>query len=110
MMHASYEDSGNSLVLSVRGRLDLGLREELQRACKEEEGRSRRFVVVDLRGVTYLDTSGLDMLLMLRKSARQQGSKVVLRHCSRSVRKILQITNCQHLFRIEDSPSPRSPG
>ncbi len=96
-------------MLNVQGRLDLGLREELQRACKEEEGAPWRFVVVDLRGATYLDTSGLDMLLMLRKSARQQGGEVILRHCSYGVRKILQITNFQHLFRIEDSPPPALP-
>ncbi|MBK1725983.1 STAS domain-containing protein [Halorhodospira neutriphila] len=104
MVHVSHEDGGDRLVLNVRGRLDLGLHEELQRACEEEEGAPWRFVVVDLREATYLDTSGLDMLLMLRKSASQRGGEVILRHCSYGVRKVLQITKFQHLFRIEDSP------
>ncbi|MBK1725858.1 STAS domain-containing protein [Halorhodospira neutriphila] len=102
-VHASYEDGGGSLVLSVRGHLDPALREELQRACEGREATTGR-LVVDLGGVTYLDSSGLDMLLALRRMVEADGGsgEVVLRHCPREVRWILEVVHFDRLFRIED--------
>ncbi|MBK1727243.1 STAS domain-containing protein [Halorhodospira neutriphila] len=95
-----YEDDGQSLVLSVQGYFDFSLHKDFRQAYKGAEG-VRRFVV-DLRDTEYMDSSALGMLLLLREFAGDQGGEVILRHCSREVRKILEIANFQRLFQIED--------
>lgn len=55
---------------------------------------------VDLGGVSYLDSSALGMLLMLRDKARGSNCQVKLAHCSAAVRQVLDVANFQQLFSI----------
>ncbi len=93
------EDDGRTLVLYVQGFFDFSLHKEFRQAYKSEEG-VRRYVI-DLSQTEYMDSSALGMLLLLREFAGDQGADVVLRNCSREVRKILEIANFQRLFHIE---------
>ncbi|MCY1442851.1 STAS-domain containing protein [compost metagenome] len=56
--------------------------------------------VVDLKGATYLDSSALGMLLLLRDHAGGDQAQISLIHCNADVRKILSISNFQQLFDI----------
>jgi stage II sporulation protein AA (anti-sigma F factor antagonist) len=53
------EDEGDVLVLVVEGEVDFGTSSELRETLKALEGR----VVVDLRETTFMDSSGLQVLL-----------------------------------------------
>ena len=94
------EDEGQALVLHVQGFFDFSLHKDFRQAYKNEEG-VRRYVI-DLAGTEYMDSSALGMLLLLREFASERGAEVILRNCSREVRKILEIANFQRLFHIED--------
>jgi anti-anti-sigma factor len=56
---------------------------------------------LDLAAVSYLDSSALGMLLMLRDKARAARREVRLSHCSQPVRQVLEIANFGKLFRID---------
>lgn len=56
---------------------------------------------LDLAAVSYLDSSALGMLLMLRDKARAARREVRLSHCSQPVRQVLDIANFGKLFRID---------
>ncbi len=99
-IRTAYEDSGQSLVLHVQGFFDFSLHKDFRQSYKGVEGVKR--YVIDLAETEYMDSSALGMLLLLREFAADQGAEVVLRNCSREVRKILEIANFQRLFRIED--------
>lgn len=94
------EDEGQTLVMAIQGFFDFSLHKDFRQAYKGEEG-VRRYVI-DLSETEYMDSSALGMLLLLRESASDQGAEVVLRNCSREVRKILEIANFQRLFTIEE--------
>lgn len=66
---------GEDLVLAPRGDLDIATAPRLAAAIDELPGEARR-VVVDLRGVTFVDSSGLRGLLLVRK--RTQAAEVGL--------------------------------
>ncbi|MGH8376937.1 MAG: STAS domain-containing protein, partial [Pseudomonas sp.] len=57
-------------------------------------------VVVDLKDATYLDSSALGMLLLLRDHAGGDDSDVRVVNSSTDVRKILAISNFDKLFDI----------
>ncbi|MNJ01264.1 hypothetical protein D3C73_1608430 [compost metagenome] len=57
-------------------------------------------MVVDLKDATYLDSSALGMLLLLRDHAGGDESDVRLVNSSTDVRKILAISNFDKLFDI----------
>ncbi|MFP4147247.1 MAG: STAS domain-containing protein [Halorhodospira sp.] len=94
------EDEGQTLVMYIQGFFDFSLHKDFRQAYKGVEG-VRRYVI-DLRETEYMDSSALGMLLLLREFAGDLGGEVILRNCSREVRKILEIANFQRLFTIED--------
>ena len=56
--------------------------------------------VVDLKDATYLDSSALGMLLLLRDHAGGDSSQVKIVNCNADVKKILSISNFEQLFTI----------
>jgi len=81
---------GQKLTISVRGRFDFGRHQEFREAY-ERLNHKPDSIVVDLKDATYLDSSALGMLLLLRDHAGGDDS---------DVRKILAISNFDKLFDI----------
>jgi anti-sigma B factor antagonist len=50
-------------------------------------------VVIDLAGVTFLDSSGLQALVNARDTARHRGDVLILRKPSDAVSRVLDLTN-----------------
>ncbi len=53
-----------------------------------------------MRDATYLDSSALGMLLLLRDHAGGDAAEVRIVNCNPDVRKILTISNFEQLFEI----------
>lgn len=86
-------------VLAPRGRLDLvtasRLRAEI--AATVAEGRPR--VVVDLEGVTFVDSSGLGALIAGLKVARDAGGELRIANAGKQAVTVLSITRLDRVLR-----------
>ncbi|MBJ2265633.1 STAS domain-containing protein [Pseudomonas sp. MF6787] len=89
---------GTKLTIAIKGRFDFGshqsFRDSYERFYKVPET-----YVVDLKEATYLDSSALGMLLLLRDHAGDDADVRVINSNS-DVRKILAISNFDKLFDI----------
>ena len=89
---------GTKLTITVKGRFDFGshqpFRDSYERFYKVPD-----VYVVDLKEATYLDSSALGMLLLLRDHAGDDADVRVINSNS-DVRKILAISNFDKLFDI----------
>ncbi|MEJ2755264.1 MAG: STAS domain-containing protein, partial [Gammaproteobacteria bacterium] len=56
--------------------------------------------IVDLKETTYLDSSALGMLLLLRDHAGGDNADIRITNCNPDVKKILAISNFEQLFNI----------
>ncbi|ROL62853.1 STAS domain-containing protein [Pseudomonas vranovensis] len=90
---------GRKLTISVKGRFDFGKHQEF-RDCYERSEKRPDSVVVDLKEATYLDSSALGMLLLLRDHVGGDDSEIRVVNTSSDVRKILAISNFDKLFDI----------
>ncbi|MBM7059555.1 STAS domain-containing protein [Pseudomonas sp. UL073] len=90
---------GQELTISIQGRFDFGAHQEFRDAY-ERVGSSPKRYVIDLDGTTYLDSSALGMLLLLRDHAGGDHAQISLVNCNPDVRKILAISNFGQLFQI----------
>lgn len=90
---------GQELTIVVQGRFDFGAHQEFRNAYERVEVTPKRYVV-DLKGATYLDSSALGMLLLLRDHAGGESAQISLAHCNPDVRKVLAISNFEQLFKI----------
>ncbi|MGH8383914.1 MAG: STAS domain-containing protein [Pseudomonas sp.] len=88
---------GQKLTISVKGRFDFAKHQEFRESY---ENKDLAEVVVDLKEATYLDSSALGMLLLLRDHAGGEDSDIRVVNSSCDVRKILAISNFDKLFKI----------
>jgi anti-sigma B factor antagonist len=68
--------SGGVAIVRPRGELDLASVETLRAALDEIENAGR--LVLDLRGLSFLDSTGLHLLLALDQRARRDGFQLAL--------------------------------
>ena len=69
------------------------LKEEMREAC----GRKGR-VVLDLKEVPMMDSSGLGAVVTLHVSARTRGCRLYVIHASKQIRDLFSMTNVLGLF------------
>ena len=98
---------GKKLTISIKGRFDFGRHQEF-RESYEKFSQKPEIYVVDLKDTTYLDSSALGMLLLLRDYAGGEDANVSVSNCSADVRKILAISNFDKLFDIDGPKEDRS--
>ncbi len=96
-VNAEMSQDGKKLTIQVKGRFDFGKHQEFRNAYEHNRP---DLVVVDLKDATYLDSSALGMLLMLRDHVGGDDSEIRVVNTSSDVRKILAISNFDKLFDI----------
>ena len=64
---------------------------------------------LDLSTVSYLDSSGLGMLVLLRKRLARRGAGVTLFDVQPNVRRVLEITGLNRAFHFDSASEPADP-
>ena len=91
---------GNQLTIAIKGRFDFAKHQEF-RAAYEKNDPIPESIVVDLKEATYIDSSALGMLLLLRDHAGGDDAQIQVVNSSNDVRKTLAISNFNKLFDIK---------
>jgi anti-sigma B factor antagonist len=81
----------------LRGDLDMETVGDFAKQLETIEGT----VVLDLKGVSFLDSTGLQSLVRAREAARQRGDDLSLRNPSTAVSRVLDVTNMWESFAID---------
>lgn len=91
---------GQALV-TLSGRFDFNAHRDFRAAYESlMENAEARSITIDLRGVDYLDSSALGMLLMLRDKAANAKKTLSLANPQSGVKQVLDIANFGKLFEI----------
>jgi anti-anti-sigma factor len=94
-----------SEVLAAPTQLVAHTRLAFRRAALEEVERSSltgaTTVVIDLSGTQEIDASGLGILVLVQKRAKEMGLVTRLINTNRSVRHLLTLTKLEYLFEVQ---------
>ena len=90
---------GGVTVVRPEGRLDLLSAAELKRLLVEEVGAGQNRLVVDLMGVTFIDSSGLGALIGGLKATRTAGGNLRLARAGEQALTILELTTLDRVLR-----------
>jgi anti-sigma B factor antagonist len=101
---------GDYVVMSVHGEIDLYTVPRLQRELSHvlaaaSPARPVR-LIVDLSGVDFCDSTGVNALLSAHRLAHDSGGNLELAAPRPAVRKILQVTGLESVFTVVDNPAP----
>jgi anti-anti-sigma factor len=97
-------------LLVLGGELDLHCSETLEDALERERMRGAKRLVLDLQGVTFLDSTALRVLLTARSRLRADHGELVLVAPTRPVRRVLDVSGVSRLLTIHDDTSGGVPG
>lgn len=92
----------DGVVVTPSGELDLASIERLSHALAEHE--SAPLVVLDLRAITFLDTSGLRLVIGAHQRAEQAGVRLVLVRGRESVQRIFEVVDLERELPFVDDP------
>ena len=91
------ERDGDTAVVKCHGRLVAGTTEEFYQEVKHLLPQAK-VIVVDLADLTYVDSTGLGMLVRLNASTRNLGCEFKLLHLGKQLRNVLKMTNLLSVF------------
>ncbi len=100
-MKTTARHHGKVTVLDLSGKItigegDLKLRETVNALLEE----GRKNVLLNLQGVSYMDSAGIGELVACYKRARDRGSVLKLLNPSGKVQDLLVLTRLQEIFEI----------
>jgi anti-sigma B factor antagonist len=93
--------NGRATTLTVSGELDLVSSPVLERALVESDA---ELIVVDLRGLEFMDSSGLHVLIEAHQGMRDGGRRLVLVRAPEKVQRVFNLTGVSDALTIVDSP------
>ncbi|HOJ29620.1 MAG: STAS domain-containing protein [Spirochaetes bacterium] len=102
-MEIEFKDIGEHKVISISGEVDLYNVSELKKALFSVTDGSYSSVVVDLKDVNYMDSSGIGALVAGQKKMRAHNGKFALMNIHDDVLNILKLATLDKFFTIYES-------
>src|SRR5436190_20895729 len=90
--------------VSVQGEVDLATTPELEVALERALEAPGRRLVIDLRGVTFLDSTGLALMLRQERKARAGGGRVIVVKGPPVVQRVFEVTRMSERLTMVDEP------
>lgn len=92
---------GDRVLVALGGELDLATAPELWAVIDKALADGRRRLVLDLAGLTFVDSTGLGVFVRAGKELRAADGGLTLRSPGERVANLLEITRLEEVFDIE---------
>ena len=90
--------------IALRGELDLEHAYSFDEELKRVEAHGPECICLDLRELTFLDSTGLSRLVAARRRAMKAGRRLVLVRGPATVQRVFQLTAVDEAFEIVKTP------
>ena len=98
-MKISRREEGAVTVIEPKGKITIGegdvlLREEITKLLAED----KKHLVLDLGGISYMDSAGVGELVSVYTSVKNRGGELKLSCLTKKIKDLLQITQLMTIF------------
>lgn len=97
---SQFDEQESTLNILIEEQFDFSKHQDFKDCYSEVTGTGTDFII-DLSKTSYMDSSALGMILLLREHANSFDGRVVIRKPTESVYKVLEIAQFQKLIDIE---------
>ena len=88
--------------VSLRGELDLSTADKVEDELRRIEDRADKLLVLDLSGLTFLDSTGLRLMVTADQRARKAGRRLALVKGPETVHRVFTITKLDERLQMVD--------
>jgi anti-sigma B factor antagonist len=103
-LEVTTEHHGGQTRLVLEGELDIASAERLERELAAVEADSPGTLVLDLRSVVFIDSTGLRAVIAAAERARSNGRRLVIVSAPGAVERVLTITQLDQRLEIVGDP------
>jgi anti-sigma B factor antagonist len=96
--------TAGAITLELRGELDLVASPALERAMEDQSQSDVQLIVVDLRRLDFMDSTGLHTVLRIQQAAHEVGRRFALIRGPDQVQRLFELTGLAETLTIVDSP------
>ena len=100
-MQTTIQEQEGNIIAILEGSLDTAAVPETETAMSPLLEATDKDVIIDCKGLEYIASSGLRILLSILKGAKATGSRVVLRDVSDDIKNVFKLTGFISIFEFE---------
>ena len=97
-------DGDQAVVIGVSGELDLASSPALEQELDRHMGLGTELVIVDLRQLEFMDSTGLSVLVRAHQRATESGQRFAVVRGPQQVQRLLSLTGVADRLTMVDSP------
>ena len=102
-MEITIENNGTSMLCNFKGRLDTPASLQASKDIQPLLDNADKEIILDCSELEYISSSGLRILLGIRKETARKGGKVIIKNIREEIRQVFMMTGFYNLFEIQDS-------
>lgn len=99
--HIQTSPSGTDVVIAITGEIDAATASALSAELEDAIASTAPRVVVDFSRLSFIDSSGLSMLIAAHRRLVEDGRGLVVRSAPPSARRLLEISGLDRVLSIE---------
>jgi anti-sigma B factor antagonist len=105
----SAERFGPDALVTVQGELDIATLPELERAVTRMRSQALERLVIDLRGVEFLDSMSIELLLRVHGELTGTDTDLVVVRGPRAVNRVFDLMELERVLTLVDEPPDLTP-
>ena len=99
-MEITIQNNPENVVAILSGSFDTLAAEQTEPSVKELEALATKPITIDCNALDYIASSGLRVLLRLRKASAAKGQQVTLLGVNENIKEVLRVTHFDRMFAI----------
>ena len=100
-MNTRIEEIDGKYIATLEGEMDTAAAVEAEEVLKPLYTSNGKEVTIDCKGLEYIASSGLRILLGILKGAKASGSRVVLKDVNDDIKNVFKLTGFISIFEFE---------
>ena len=101
--------SGDDRGIALKGELDLATTATVERELRRMESESPKRITIDLRGLGFIDSTGLRVIVQADERARGDGRRLSLIAGPEAVHRVFEITLLHDRLDFVEAPEGEAP-
>jgi anti-anti-sigma factor len=103
-LNVTSERNGDRVHLSLVGELDIASASRIEDALRDAEENAPALILLDLRELEFMDSTGLRTILSADARAREAGRRLVVVQGDENIQRVFEVTGLGERVEIVDDP------